>query len=186
MATQKLSIQEILDFWFSDRIKPHWFNSTEAIDSELKDRFEACYIKARDGELIAWEKSSEGLLALIILLDQLPLNIYRGTIESFATEAKAIALSKQLIKHKGLDTFNREQQLFSLLPLVHSELLADHSLALSTAMGLGWKEEDCQWFKHHQSIVEKYGRFPHRNAILGRQSTADEEAYLSSSEAFTG
>ena len=186
MPTDNATINDVLDFWFSDTMQPYWFNSSPEIDATLQENFEQLHLKARLGEFLHWEKSAQGLLALIILLDQIPLNIYRGLPDSFSTEAKAITLSKKLIKKELLSSFDKAQQLFALLPLSHSEAIEDQNLVLSVAATLGWNEDDTHWLKHHHSIIEKYGRFPHRNAILGRQSRIDELAYLSSEEAFTG
>ena len=176
---------DILDFWFSDRIRKQWFSSTPALDQEIKERFEPFWEKAAAGELDAWRESAEGCLALVIIFDQLPLNMYRGDAKSFSTEAASRDVAHHAI-HQGFDKeLNKEQQAFLYMPFMHSELLEDQDLAveLFSAAGL---EGNLHYAKHHRSIVQRFGRFPHRNAILGRESTPEELEYLSSDKAFKG
>ena len=179
------SPQGIVAFWFSDAVRPLWFKSTPEFDTQLRERFESVWQQAATGRLDSWAKSAEGALALVILLDQIPLNIYRGEARSFSTEAKAREIAGHAID-KGWDTtLPGEQKAFLYMPLMHSESLADQdrSVALYDAAGL---EYNLKFAKHHRDIIRRFGRFPHRNEILGRQSTEAEEAYLASDEAFHG
>jgi uncharacterized protein (DUF924 family) len=179
------SPQSIVDFWFSDAVRPLWFKSTTEFDNQLRERFESVWQQAAQGKLNSWVESAKGALALVILLDQIPLNIYRGDARSFSTEAKAREIAGRAID-KGWDTtLPDEQKAFLYMPFMHSETLVDQerSVALYEAAEL---EYNLEFAKHHQDIIRRFGRFPHRNAILGRESTEAEEAYLVSDEAFHG
>lgn len=168
-------IRDLLDFWFSSRVRPCWFASTPALDDEIRQRYEGLWRRALAGELDDWPGSPEGALALAIVYDQLPLNMYRGAAAAFATESRAVAVSKEAIA-KGLDRhLDADGRLFLYMPLMHSENLEDQdrSVELFRAAGM-----DTRYPEHHRGIVRRFGRFPHRNAILGRESTPEEREYL--------
>lgn len=176
-------IQVVLDFWFSPDIAAHWFASTPALDADICQRFEPLWRRAAAGECDAWADSATGALALIIVLDQFPLNMFRGEVAAFSTEQQAVRVTRLAVArgfHRSLDD---TQRLFLFLPLMHSENLDDQdaSLELFEAAGM-----EARWAKHHRQIIQRFGRFPHRNAILGRISTPEERAYLASDEAFKG
>jgi len=175
----------ILDFWFSERIRPLWFNSTPEFDQELRERFMATYTAAVAGELSTWEASPEGALALVIALDQLPLNMFRGQPQCFAGEAESRRIAADAIA-KGFDeALTDEYKSFLYLPFMHSEDLADQDRSVALYENAGLKHS-LDFARHHREIVRRFGRFPHRNAILGRKSTPEEQAYLNSDEAFQG
>jgi uncharacterized protein (DUF924 family) len=176
---------DILSFWYSPQMQPHWFASTPQIDAMLRENYAALWQDALQNKLDDWMDSPQGALALVIILDQFPLNMFRGLPQSFASEAKAIAVAKHAIS-KGYDRFIDTSQLaFLYMPLMHSEDLADQDRAvrLYAAAGL---DNNLQFAQHHRAIVARFGRFPHRNAILGRASTAAERDYLNSNDAFKG
>jgi uncharacterized protein (DUF924 family) len=179
------SAQEIIEFWFSDAVKKRWFRSTKEFDNELRERFGTTVQAAINGELDDWLGSSEGVLALVILLDQLPLNIYRGKAESFAGEAKSREVAAIAIEQGWDKQLESQQRAFLYLPFMHSESLADQDRAVELFEEAGL-DGNLRWAKHHREIVRRFGRFPHRNAILGRESTAEELAWLASDEAFRG
>jgi uncharacterized protein (DUF924 family) len=177
--------QALVDFWFSASVRPLWFNATPEFDAELRQHYLPTYRAALAGQLAAWEQTPLGALALVICLDQLPLNMFRGQAESFVGEAPARAVAERAID-RGLDqSLAGVQKAFLYLPYMHSESLADQdrSVALFEAAGL---QDNLHWAKHHRDIVRRFGRFPHRNAILGRESTPEEDAWLASKEAFRG
>jgi uncharacterized protein (DUF924 family) len=179
------SPQSIVDFWFSGAVRPLWFKSTPEFDNQLRERFEQLWRQAAAGKLDSWAKSAEGALALVILLDQIPLNIFRGKASSFSTEAKAREITGRAID-KGWDTTLTDvQKTFLYMPFMHSETPADQDRAVSLYQAAGL-EYNLKFARHHQDIIRRFGRFPHRNAILGRESTAAELAYLASDEAFHG
>ena len=176
---------EILTFWFAEAVKPLWFAATPEFDEALRERFLATYRAAAAGGLEHWEQTPPGALALVIVLDQFPLNLFRGQAESFATEAAARAVADRAIS-RGFDrALNPEQRLFLYLPFMHGEALADQDRSVEFYRELGL-EESLRFARHHRDLIRRFGRFPHRNAILGRESSPEEIAYLASPEAFLG
>lgn len=175
----------ILDFWFSDIARSKWFASTPEFDQQIRDQFELVWQQASRGELDGWAETADGALALAIVLDQLPLNMYRGEALSFSTEAKAIAISKRAIK-AGLDKALPQDKLaFLYMPLMHSEDIEDQKLSVQMFDAAGLTE-NARFARHHMDLIERFRRFPHRNEILGRESTAEEVEYLNSKQAFKG
>lgn len=177
--------QEIVDFWFSDEISKLWFRSTPEFDQLLTHRFEETWQQASRGELDHWMDSANGCLALVIVLDQFPLNIYRAGAKSFSTEVKSRAVAAVAIERGFDQVVTATQRSFLYMPYMHSESLADQDLALELFDQPGL-EDNLRFCHHHRAIVEKYGRFPHRNEALGRVSSEAEIEYLNSKEAFTG
>lgn len=176
---------EVLDFWFSERVQPMWFQSTPVFDAELHQRFANTWQAAQSGSLDHWADTAHGALALVIVLDQFPLNMYRGQPDSFATEAASRAIARRAIEH-GFDVqFNAAQRAFLYLPFMHSESLSDQDYAVRLFAQPGL-ENNLKWASHHRDLVQRFGRFPHRNAILGRASTAEEIAYLESEDGYHG
>jgi uncharacterized protein (DUF924 family) len=177
--------QEILDFWFSDEVRKLWFNSTPEFDALLRERFEAIWTRASCGELDGWLQSAAGCLALIIVLDQFPLNMFRGQAQSFASEAQSREVAQVAID-KGFDQdLDLRSRAFLYMPFMHSEELVDQQRALQLFAQPGL-EDNLRFARHHHDIVRKLGRFPHRNKALGRESSESEIEYLNSKEAFTG
>ena len=185
MSSDDITLTEIIDFWFAPDNRRFWFKSTPAMDAALKKRFEKTWSSARDGRLDHWMETPEGCLALAIVLDQFPLNMFRGRAESFATEQQAVAVTRHAVAN-GFDShLPPEQRAFLYMPLMHSENIADQdaSVALFESAGL---EDNLRFARHHRELIRRFGRFPHRNAILGRKSSAEEKRYLESKEAFLG
>jgi uncharacterized protein (DUF924 family) len=176
---------DILAFWFSPEMAKRWFNATPALDEHIRARYERLWSRAARGECHHWTATPEGSLALAILLDQFPLNMFRGKPESFSTEQLAVRVALDAVSRGQDARLPRERVAFLYMPLMHSESLSDQerSVALFEAAGL---EENLRFAKHHRELIRRFGRFPHRNAILGRESTPEEIAYLGSEEAFTG
>ncbi|HEC18870.1 MAG TPA: DUF924 domain-containing protein [Gammaproteobacteria bacterium] len=179
------SAQELIDFWFSEAVQPMWFNASAQFDRDLREVYEHSCQAALTGELDHWAVSAQGSLALVILLDQIPLNIWRGQAAGFAGEAPARRIASAAIDAGFDQALSPEQKAFLYLPFMHSEDLADQqrSVSLFTKADL---TDNLRWARHHRDIVARFGRFPHRNVILGRESTAEELAWLASGEAFTG
>ncbi|MEN8176525.1 MAG: DUF924 family protein [Pseudomonadota bacterium] len=177
--------KEVLDFWFSDDHRKLWFRATPAFDALIRERFHSAWRDARDGRFADWQEDAEGALALVILLDQFPLNMFRDQPESFATEAAARRVADEAIRHGFDQCLDDRGKAFLYLPFMHSESLddQDRSVALFGAAGL---KENLRWAEHHRDIVHRFGRFPHRNLILGRPSTPEETEWLASPEAFQG
>jgi len=176
---------EVVRFWFSDPVRPLWFSATPEFDDALRERFLATHRAAAAGELADWETTAEGALAVAIALDQFPLNMFRGRPQAFATEAAALGVAGRALAC-GLDqALPPEQKVFLYMPFMHSEALEDQerSVHLFQQPGL---EQALGFARHHRGLILRFGRFPHRNVILGRASTAEEVAYLDSAEAFRG
>lgn len=175
----------ILDFWFAPGMERRWFRSTPALDETIRERFEPTWCEAAAGRLDAWAETAPGALALTVVLDQLPLNMFRGEARAFATGDRAVETALRAIG-RGLDgELPRDRVAFLYMPLMHSEDIAHQDLAvrLFEAAGL---EDNVRFARHHRDLIRCFGRFPHRNAILGRPSTPEELAYLASKDAFTG
>jgi uncharacterized protein (DUF924 family) len=176
--------QEVVAFW-REAGRERWFTNDEAFDALCRERFLPTYEAAARGDLNDWELVPDGALAVVLLLDQFPRNMFRGTRRVYQTDATALDVADRAIE-RGFDR-QVEPALrgFFYLPFEHSESLADQerSVALHEAAG---DEDGLTWARHHHDIVARFGRFPHRNAILGRESTPEELAYLAQEDAFKG
>lgn len=176
---------DVLTFWYTEPMNKHWFNSTDEIDLLIRDKFETLWRDAQSGELDSWMDSAEGCLALILLFDQFPLNMFRGTADSFKTESRSIELTLHGIEQAYDKELPHSQLSFFYMPLMHSELMFHQDLSVEKFEQAGLKG-NVRFAKHHRSIIERFGRFPHRNKILGRIATQAEIDYLSSENAFKG
>ncbi|MCU7835046.1 MAG: DUF924 domain-containing protein [gamma proteobacterium symbiont of Taylorina sp.] len=176
---------DIITFWYSPRVKQQWFKSTTELDKEIHDKYCLLWKQAASGELDSWAVSAAGSLSLAIILDQFPLNMFRGQAKSFSTEKKAINISKAAISKSLDEQLTIEQKVFLYIPLMHSEEISiqNQSVELFKHTGL---ESNLRFARHHRSIIERFGRFPHRNSVLDRKSSSEEISYLHSKEAFLG
>ena len=176
---------QIIEYWYTERVKKHWFSSTPELDSEIRSHYEPLWRSAASGELDEWKQTPEGCLALTIVLDQLPLNMFRHQAVSFQTESQAIEVTLWALD-QGFDTRIRHDRLpFLFMPLMHSEKLAHQDLSVKL-FAQYHLEDNLRFAQHHREIIRTFGRFPHRNKILGRESTAEELVYLQSEQAFRG
>ena len=167
----------VLDFWFSDAARPHWFVRSEAFDARVRDVLGPLHAQAARGELEHWAADPRGALALILLLDQAPRNLHRGSADAFATDAAALRHTRAAVDLGHDRELGEEERVFLYLPFEHSESLADQDrcLALLSAM------QNPLWLDYadgHRQIIARFGRFPHRNAVVGRESTDEELAFL--------
>lgn len=166
---------EVVDFW-RDAGPSLWFAKDDAFDARFRERFLALYDRASRGELDEWAETPTGALALLVLLDQFPRNSFRGTPRMYATDAQARAIADRAVK-AGHDTaIEPNLRKFVYLPFAHSEDLADQERSLRLFRSLG--DEEYAHALHHHDIVARFGRFPHRNPILGRVMRSEEQAYL--------
>jgi uncharacterized protein (DUF924 family) len=167
---------EVVGFWLhagSDK----WFKKDDAFDAEIRRRFLSTHEAATGGELTGWETTPEGALALLILLDQFPRNMFRGLARTYATDAQARAVADRAIAC-GFDVaVDPSCRGFFYLPFMHSEELGDLERCERLYEAAG-DEDGLKYARHHRDIVARFGRFPHRNAMLGRATTADEQAFL--------
>ena len=168
---------DVLNFWFEELTPAQWWQKSAAVDSLIEARFGAVHEAALRGELYAWRASSEGRLAEVIVLDQFSRNIYRGRREAFAADGMALVLAQEAVAARHDHALPVERRAFLYLPYMHSESAAIHELAvrLFTAPGL---EDNLAFELRHQAIIDRFGRYPHRNAILGRESTPAEMEFL--------
>ena len=172
-----MNYQEIIDFWFSEETQPFWFAKSDAFDQTLHQRFAHTLDQAKHCELWTWRATAEGRLAEIIVLDQFSRNLYRDHAESFAQDALALALSQEAIQLNLDQQLSPEQRSFLYMPFMHSESKLIHEFALKLFQRLG-NEINLSFEKKHKLIIDRFGRYPHRNAILGRSSTAEELEFL--------
>lgn len=171
-------ISELLDFWFAEGMADKWFVQDDAFDRDLRARFAGLYARAAAGALDGWMDSARGCVALCILLDQAPRNLFRGDPRAFATDAAARAVTR----HAMAQGFDRAvppaQRLFLYLPLEHSEALADQDLCVTLLEGMDGDPRWLDYARRHRDIVARFGRFPHRNALLDRETTPEEADFL--------
>lgn len=173
----KVSAGAVLDFWFNEIDEKFWWVKDESFDQRIRERFGAVHAQAQRCELFDWRTSAQGRLAEIIVLDQFSRNMYRGLPGSFAGDLLALALAQEAVACGADRELPTRQRLFVYMPYMHSESLLVHGEALRLFRDLGAAGNYDFEVRHH-AIIEKFGRYPHRNAILGRQSTADEIEFL--------
>lgn len=174
MATAR----EVLEFWTAAGPKA-WFAKDPGFDAEIRRRFEAAHHAAARGELDGWTAEAESALALLLLLDQFPRNLFRGSAHAFAADPLARAVARGAIAD-GLDRATPASlRPFFYLPFEHSEAIEDQKLALALCEALERETgESARWARLHHDIIARFGRFPHRNRCLGRASTAEETTFL--------
>jgi uncharacterized protein (DUF924 family) len=172
-----IASSELLSFWFSEEVRPKWFDASDAFDAELRERFGSAARQASEGALDGWAATPEGLIALIILLDQIPRNIHRGTPAAFATDARALWLARAAVANGTDRMLTDAQRSFLYLPFMHSEDLAAQEEGMTLYGALG-NESALDYMRRHRDIIARFGRFPHRNDILGRTSTPEEIEFL--------
>jgi uncharacterized protein (DUF924 family) len=176
--------EDIIRFWFSDRVAKYWFKSSDAFDAEIRREFEDTAIalaatQAERKRAHIWEgKHPKAHLALIIALDQFPRNMYRDTPAAFAWDGFALAAAKRMIARKTDIQLSQMQRPFAYMPFMHSEALADQAECVRLSDSRLNDEGTLKFAKIHQDIIVRFGRFPHRNRILGRETLPEEQAFL--------
>jgi uncharacterized protein (DUF924 family) len=183
-------IREILDFWFlplgdpeHGRQRPVWWESTPELDAEIRSRFGTLLDRAIAGELDAWRKSPDGALALTILCDQFPRNMHRRTARAFSGDATARETARYALARNYPAAYGNDMRLFFYMPFQHSEDLGDQEFCCALFEAL-FDETNTKYAIGHRDIVARFGRFPHRNEVLGRTSTAEELDYLKTADRF--
>jgi uncharacterized protein (DUF924 family) len=165
---------DILAFW-REAGYDRWYKKDNAFDAEVRRRYLDLWQQGVAGELSSWETSDDGALALVIVLDQFPRNMFRGKPEAFSSDAKALAVAERAIAHGADVRIDPDLLEFLYMPFMHSEALADQlrcvELFQNSPDNLGYARE-------HAEIIRRFGRFPHRNGTLGRATTPEEQAYL--------
>lgn len=169
--------EDILNFWFNELSPAQWWAKDENLDAEIKHRFSAIHAQAARCELFDWRIAAKGRLAEIIILDQFSRNIFRDTPQAFANDSLALALAQEALTVDVDKALSPTERSFLYLPFMHSESAEIHKVAviLYSSPGL---EDHLDFELQHQSIITRFGRYPHRNKILGRESTPEEIEFL--------
>jgi uncharacterized protein (DUF924 family) len=170
-------IDDIVSFWFEELGPKDWYRKDETLDAGIARRFGEVYARLKEGVPDDWLATPMGWLAAVLVLDQFPRNMFREDPRAFATDADAIALAKRAIA-EGFDMqLPPERRAFLYMPFQHAEDAADQarSIELFTSLGI---PSNLDFARRHQAIIDRFGRFPHRNAVLGRASTKEEAAFL--------
>jgi len=172
------SADDVLAFW-REAGHDKWFNKDTAFDEAIRARFLDTHEAAAAGLLSVWEATREGALALVIVLDQFPRNLFRGSARAFAADPLALATAKRAIERSFDIATPVEERAFFYLPFEHSENPADQERCCALFRATG-DADLVKWADLHADIIRRFGRFPHRNAVLGRPTTAEEQAFLDS------
>ncbi|MGO5000648.1 DUF924 family protein [Oceanisphaera sp. W20_SRM_FM3] len=189
-------VDSILEFWFTELKPAQWWQKNKALDKKIARRFGELHQQARAGELYAWRATAEGRLGEIIVLDQFSRNIYRDQPQAFASDGMALVLAQEAIRTGADQELSPQQRVFLYMPFMHSESIKIHEVAQvlftqnadpsqtsqsneseSTSELVGAKSS-LKYQTAHRDIIQRFGRYPHRNAILGRESSAEEQAFL--------
>jgi uncharacterized protein (DUF924 family) len=178
--------QEVLDFWFGigaarGKARREWYRKDDAFDEEIRRRFGLLLEAAARRELESWRATPEGMVALVVMLDQFSRNLFRGEARAFAQDAYARECARQALARGDEARLSPVERQFLYMPFEHSEDLADQELAIERMRSLEAFPETrglVEWARRHEAIVRRFGRFAHRNAALGRESTAEELEFL--------
>ena len=168
--------EAVLAFWRTAG-PDKWFEKDTAFDDDIRARFLATYEAAAAGKLSGWEQTAEGALALTIVLDQFPRNMFRGDARTYAADPQALALAKRALERGFDQALPLTDRQFFFLPFEHSEVMADQERCCALVAATG-DADLLKWAQLHADIIRRFGRFPHRNAMLGRATTAEEQAFL--------
>ncbi len=179
-----VSQREVLDFWFKETDPKLWFANDTAFDARIREKFEETWRAVRDGKFEDWKAHVDGALALVIVLDQFPRNMFRGSAEAFSTDALARAAADRAIRHKFDLEVPAAVRAFFYLPFMHSENLSDQDRSVALiGERVGKDSLNYPYAVGHRDIIARFGRFPARNTALGRVSTPEEAAFLAKKQA---
>ena len=179
MTDTKAEPQDIIDFWVEEVGPKGWYNSTDALDAQIRERFEPLWEEARAGRLAQWQTQATGMLAFLLLTDQFPRNMFRGTAKAFSSDKIALAAAKRAIE-KGWDLRIEEpSRQFCYLPLMHSENLCDQDRCVRLMCErMPESRDNLLHARVHRQIIRDFGRFPYRNEALSRSFTAPEKTFV--------
>lgn len=167
---------DVIDFWQHAGPK-RWFEGGKAFDDLCRDTLLDLHLSAARGELADWTEQAEGSLALILLLDQIPRNVFRGSAHAYATDPLARSVTNDALERGHDRQYELEMRSFFYIPLMHSEDLADQQRCVEIFKEIP-QSASATWAVHHCEIIKRFGRFPHRNRLLGRRTTPQEQAWL--------
>ena len=169
--------QTVLDFWFAEENRPFWFAKSDGFDEKIRTRFAAVWRQASRGELSDWRGTLRGRLAEIIVLDQFSRNLHRGSADAFTQDLAALVLAQEAVRRPDFAELPPAERHFMLMPLMHSESAAIHEQA--AALFERYTDESALDFElKHKAVIDRFGRYPHRNEVLGRETTAEEAGFL--------
>ena len=173
-------MEEVIAFWFESLEPADWYRKSDELDERIRERFEPTFHQVVTGETSAWRDSPEGRLAEIIVLDQFSRNMFRGTPAAFATDPIALVLAQEAVRN-GVDReLEGPKRPFLYMPYMHSESAKVHQLALQ----LFTDTPNLKYEVEHKAIIDRFGRYPHRNAVLGRTSTPEEVEWMKENKGF--
>lgn len=178
-----MGYEEVLEFWFDDDIRKKWFIKSNTFDQEIHDQFFSVYQLAISGKLSDWLHHIRGYLAMILLLDQFPRNMFRNTGQAFLSDALALYYARQALLKFNLEELSQIEQVFLCMPFMHAESLEVQAESVELFKRIG-RERNIHYALEHYKIIEQFGRFPFRNEALNRQSTELEINYLLNHENF--
>jgi len=168
--------QQVLDFWYG--LNPaQWFKNDTDLDNQIRGQFFEIWQQAADGELSLWRNTLEGRLAEIIVLDQFSRNLFRGQARAFARDEMALVLSQEALRHDDYSELSKDRAKFLIMPFMHSESKVIQAQSVKLFKNLGDKNS-LDFAEQHKAIIDQFGRYPHRNQALGRESTAQEKEFL--------
>ena len=167
----------VLDFWFEQIPESKWFKRDDTLDKQIRQTFSATWEAARCGELFHWRENSKGRLAEIIVLDQFSRNLHRESALAYAQDGMALVLSQEILQQPDWTRLNSKEKAFSLMPWMHSESPVIHNQGIKHFEALGEPGFTDSAYRH-KAVIDRFGRYPHRNQDLARQSSEDEQAFL--------
>ncbi|MCW8869549.1 MAG: DUF924 domain-containing protein [Proteobacteria bacterium] len=168
--------QQVLDFWYG--LNPaQWFKNDTDLDNQIRGQFFEIWQQAAAGELSLWRNTLEGRLAEIIVLDQFSRNLFRGQARAFARDEMALVLSQEALRHDDYSELSKDRAKFLIMPFMHSESKVIQAQSVKLFKNLGDKNS-LDFAEQHKAIIDQFGRYPHRNQALGRESTAQEKEFL--------
>jgi uncharacterized protein (DUF924 family) len=172
------ALEDVLDFWFAEGRQPQWFKRSAAFDAEVRRALGPHLEAALGGRYVDWRRSPRGCLALVLLLDQVPRNLYRDTPRAFVNDPAARAVTRHALAERFDEALGDIERVFLYMPLEHSEDLRDQQDCVRLIAVLEAGAEYLSYAERHRDVIARFGRFPHRNAILGRDSSEDELEFL--------
>lgn len=178
MGQHYAEIVRILRFWFTEAGPERWFAADPAFDALCREQMLECHERAAAGEFAAWGEAPEGALALCLLLDQAPRNMFRGSSRMYATDAMALEVARTAVEREFDRGMTEDQRTFLYLPFEHAEDIEAQRMAVRLFATRTQKPGYLDYAAMHLAIVARFGRFPHRNAILGRETTPEEAEFL--------
>ncbi len=172
------AIDGILGFWFAEGMEQQWFEKSDDFDNQVRELLLPHYEAALAGDCADWLDDPRGALALVVLLDQVPRNLFRDSARAFASDAQALAVTRHALAQGYDQRFSQRERVMFYMPLEHCEDLAAQELSCRLTGALDEFPNWLPYAERHREIVARFGRFPHRNAALGRETTAEEAAFL--------